>query len=199
MQLYFSQNSPFARIARIAAREMGLIQIITEFPAANRQPDNPVLRYSPVGRVPTLVDGKIVITETKNVVQYLAAQPKARAVASVISSDWQDIMQEGQILGFIDGIASWVREDRREPECRSTHLIEVERDRSKRCLAHLENGAASEKLGDFPIFRFIALAAGLDLMDFHQFHPAWRTDYPKLASWFVVQASRQSMRETAPR
>src|SRR5688500_14709720 len=53
MILFYSQNSPYSRIARIALRESGLISIASERLAANRQPDNPVLEYSPVGRVPT--------------------------------------------------------------------------------------------------------------------------------------------------
>lgn len=198
MQLYFSRNSPFSRVARIAARELGLIDAVDELPAANRQPDNPVLAYSPVGRVPTLVDGATVITETKNVVLYLEAKAKSGFPASGNSAGWYEIAQEGQILGFVEGIASWVRENRREPGKQSPYLIQVERDRSRRCLLHFEREAEKEMPGDFPVFRFVALAAGLDLMCFHQFHPEWRTEYPALSSWFGAQICRPSMQETAP-
>ena len=71
IKLFYSLNSPYARIARIAARESGIIDEITEIPSKNREPDNPVLEYSPVGRVPTLVDGNLIITETKNVHRYI--------------------------------------------------------------------------------------------------------------------------------
>lgn len=46
MQLFYSPNSPYARIARVALRETGLIEIAEETPARNRRPDNPVLAHS---------------------------------------------------------------------------------------------------------------------------------------------------------
>jgi glutathione S-transferase len=197
MKLYYSQNSPFSRIARIAVRELGMVSFVEELLAANREPDNPVLVFSPVGRVPTLLDRKLVITETKNVVQYLALQSNVENEV-VMTSDWDELMQEGQILGFVDGVGCWVRENRRDPGFVSPFLIDVEFERSKRCLSYLENEAQENRLGAFPQFRFMVLAAGLDLMNFHQFHSGWQEEHPALADWFEMLKSRPSMLETAP-
>ncbi|MEM9331098.1 MAG: glutathione S-transferase family protein [Pseudomonadota bacterium] len=198
MKLYYSQNSPFARIARIVTREIGLIDDVEELKAINRHPENPVLAYSSVGRVPTLVDCDLVITEAKSVVEYLSSRPETTMDGSIGPLSWQEIMQEGQIIGFVDGIGCWVRENRRDPDTVSSFLVNVEFERSKRCLEYLEAEAAHNRLGDFPHFRFVALAVGLDLMDFHAFHPSWRTQYPRLSSWFDEKKSRTSMQETAP-
>ena len=198
MELYYSQNSPFARIARVVARELDMIGLVEEVRAANRQPDNPVLLHSPVGRVPTLVDGDLVIAEAVNVVRYLEEILQPSRAGDERSPNWTNIMQEGLILGFMDGIACWVRENRRPSEHRSAFLVKVEHDRSERCLHRLEHEAGSGRLGDFPVYRFVALAAGLDLMEFHKFHEHWRMSHPALASWFEKQVLRQSMRETAP-
>ncbi len=198
MKLFYSSNSPYARIARIMARESNLFDQIEELPSMNRHPDNPVLKYSPVGRVPMLVDDDLVITEAKNVAHYIAQKSGMLEPQSPGTTDWREIQQEGQILGFIDGIAFWVRENRRDASNRSSFLIQVEHDRSQRCLHYLEQEAQSEQLGEFPVFRYIALAAGLGLMDFHQFHPDWPIDYPELSRWYQSKSFRASMQETMP-
>jgi glutathione S-transferase len=64
MKLFYTPDSPYARTARIALREYGLLASCEEIIAANRQPNNPVLEFSPVGRVPTLVADGFVITES---------------------------------------------------------------------------------------------------------------------------------------
>ena len=164
----------------------------------SREPDNPVLSHSPVGRVPTLVDGDLVITEAVNVVHYLEDIARPTTSGHELPPNWPNTMQEGLILGFMDGIACWIRENRRPAEHRSAFLVQVEHDRSERCLVRLEHEAGSGRLGDFPAYRFVALAVGLGLMGFHNFHMHWRRSHPALASWFEVQAVRQSMRETVP-
>lgn len=198
MKLYYSPNSPFARIARISLRESGLLSSASEELAASRHPDNPVLDYSPVGRVPTLIDGELVITEAKCVFGYLAAKSGSATMLSAAELDWKELGQEGQILGFVDGIANWVRENRRLPAVQSSFLIDVERERLKRCLHYLEKEACAHRLPEFPAFRGIALAAGLGLMDWHNFHPGWRSEHQRLSTWFETLEIRTSMQETKP-
>ncbi|GAB5469598.1 MAG: hypothetical protein Kilf2KO_26280 [Rhodospirillales bacterium] len=198
MKLYYSRNSPFARIARLALREGGLLASVSEVAAANRRSDNPVLDHSPVGRVPTLVDGDLVVTEARYVYDYIAERSGFAALQTAARATWRERAQEGQILGFVEGIASWVREMRRAPADRSAFLIAVEQDRSTRCLTHLETEATAGRLPDFPAFASLALASGLGLMDLHRFRPDWRRDHPALGAWFDPKAARSSMRETAP-
>lgn len=202
MKLFYSPNSPYARIARIGLRESGLISDVIEVVAANRQPNNPVLEFSPVGRVPVLVANDLVITETKNVYEYIfefAANDSANdSMSEPATRKWNEIVQEGQILGFLEGIASWVRENRRNAEQRSNFLVSVEADRACRCLAALNSGAENKGLPDIPIFRAVALSVSLALMDLHQLVPNWRDDHRKLFEWFDRQARRPSVRETAP-
>jgi glutathione S-transferase len=149
MQLFYSPNSPYARIARVAVREFGLLDRVDERKAANRQPDNPVLAFSAAGRVPTLVDGDLVLTEARYVFDYIAAKGRGAAVRDTSAIDWRERALEGQVLGFVDGIANWVRERRRPSEQQSGFLIEVEVDRSARCLDHLEGEAARQR-PEFP-------------------------------------------------
>jgi glutathione S-transferase len=197
MQLFYSPNSPYARIARVAVREFGLLDRVDERKAANRQPDNPVLAFSAAGRVPTLVDGDLVLTEARYVFDYIAAKGRGAAVRDTSAIDWRERALEGQVLGFVDGIANWVRERRRPSEQQSGFLIEVEIDRSARCLDHLEGEAARQR-PEFPTFNGVALAAGLGLMDFNQLRPDWRSAHPALSRWYSRCSQRPSMIDTAP-
>ncbi|WP_341368992.1 glutathione S-transferase family protein [Yoonia sp. BS5-3] len=196
MKLYYSQNSPYARIARVIARELDQIDSIEEVLSRNRKPDNPVLRYSPVGRVPMIVEDDLVITEVGNVVRFLASKSASQVATSVTSDEWTEIMQEGQILGFVEGLAFWVRENRREPEDRSVHLLAVERERAKRCLTYLEGEAQAGHLGEFPSLRFVALAVGLALADHYDLLTGWKHEFPNLAAWFQDKPERISMKQT---
>lgn len=198
MKLFYSPNSPYARIARIGLRESGLISDVIEVVTANRQPNNPVLEFSPVGRVPVLVADDLVITETKNVYEYIFEIAANGSMSEPATRKWKEIAQEGQILGFLEGIASWVRENRRDAEQRSTFFVSVEADRASRCLAALNSDAENKGLPDIPIFRAVALSVSLALLDLHQLVPNWRDDHRKVFEWFDRQARRSSVRETAP-
>lgn len=198
MKLFYSPGSPYARIARIMIRESGLAAETIEVLAANRRPDNPVLEYSAVGRVPTLIDGDLTITEVRHVYDYLASKSRSAPIPHPEYLTWREICQEGQILGFLEGIASWVRENRRELHLRSDFLVRVETERSKRCLAYLESEVDKKRLPDFPVFRSIALAAGLGLMEFQQLKPDWRAIHPALAAWYDRHGNRASMQDTLP-
>jgi glutathione S-transferase len=200
MKLFYTPNSPYARTARIALREYGLLATTEEAVAANREPDNPVLAFNPVGRVPTLVAGGLVITEAPRIFAYIRqVSGKSMPRPETVSPDWEAVAQEGQILGFLEGIAFWVRENRRPVEHRSASLIDVEIDRAGRCLAHLNGNARRQHLPDVTEFRGAALAAALDLMDLHRLKPAWRTEHEALSAWLQRQASRSSLQQTVPK
>lgn len=197
VKLFYTPNSPYSRIARIAVREAGLVDEVDEILALNRQDDNPVLAHSPVGRVPTLVDGQIIITEARDVVSYIASVSNCRTMQTADPLDWISIAQNGQILGFLDGIATWVRELRRGSLV-SQDLIVVEAKRCERSLHYLNTAASNVALPAIPSFGAMALASAIDLMDTHGFAPDWRARFPPLSTWFEEQRARASMQATRP-
>lgn len=71
MKLFYTQNSPYARVARIAVLESGLADEVEHVKVVNRSPESPLLEYSPTGRAPTLVDGDLVLGESRHVCAYL--------------------------------------------------------------------------------------------------------------------------------
>lgn len=196
MKLFYSTTSPYARIARVAALECGrpAIEMIR---VETRTPANPVLGFSPLGRVPTLVDGELVLAEARAIWQYLAGRINGGASALGGGSSWQEVAHEGLVLGFLDGIASWVRECRREPGQRSAFLIEVERQRAARCLLHFEG--CSEALRAEPwSFPQAALAAALDLMDCYGLVEEWEVEHHGLFQWLDTCRVRPAMKATRP-
>jgi glutathione S-transferase len=198
MILFYTPNSPFARTARIALREWGLLEQAEERLAANRKPENPVLQFSPVGRVPTLVHGALVITEAHNVFAYIKKCAQADGTTPIECKDWEVAAAEGQIVGFLEGIAAWVRENRREPNERSAFLIAVERDRMERGFHYLDKLAVASLLPNVCEFRGAALASTLQLISLHGLFERWESAHQSLAGRLLLQASRQSMQQTMP-
>ena len=101
MKLYSSPGSPNALRTRAVIAELGLpVEIVNVDIAkgANRTPD--YLALNPNGKVPTFVDGDLVIWESRAINAYLAnlkpdadlypADPKLRAIV-VQWSNWQAI------------------------------------------------------------------------------------------------------------
>lgn len=198
MILFYSQNSPFARTARIALREWDQLAGTEERLAVSREPDNPVLQFSPVGRVPTLVDGDLVLTEAWTVFAYIVARAGPHTQRGSDVSAWRAAALEGQVIGFLEGIANWVRERRREAHERSAFLVTVEHDRMMRCLAHLNALAADQQLPDVQEFAGAALASALQLMSAHRFFVGWEDSHHNLSEWLAPQLTRPSMLSTQP-
>jgi glutathione S-transferase len=195
MELYYSTNSPYARAVRIAMRELGMMEGVTETRATRlRQPDNTVLDHSPLGRVPTLVtDEGVGLTEARIICTWLEHRAGGRALLGA-PDDATALAQDGLITGFTEGLVNWVHEIRRDEAQRSTAMIAHEAARAERCLAALE----AQPLPSLPAYRAALLVAALGLLDSFGFVPEWRAHYPELAAWAARQAERPSVSETVP-
>ncbi|MHC5673758.1 glutathione S-transferase N-terminal domain-containing protein [Nostoc sp.] len=53
MKLFYTPNSPYARIARIASLELNLSEQIEMQKVTVRVPNSELLNYNPTGKVPT--------------------------------------------------------------------------------------------------------------------------------------------------
>ncbi|MEM7442021.1 MAG: glutathione S-transferase family protein [Pseudomonadota bacterium] len=197
MQIYYSTNSPYARIVRIAAIEAGLVDRIELIKVVNRSPDSPLLAYSPVCRVPTLVDGDLVLGEARNICGYfdwLTGTP--RFIPD--EADWRTRAEESVMSGFLDGIAVWVRELRRQPDKRSDSILSVEAKRAARCLEHFEKSRVELKARPAWDFGHIALACALEIMDLNQLVSNWSGHYSLLSDWFEDRRTQPAMKTTKP-
>ncbi len=200
MKLYYSKNSPYARVVRVAAIECGIADEIEHVAVVNRTPDNPLLAHSPVCRVPTLVCDDLVLGEARNICAYFDhIAGRSTFLAYNESERWQELAFESMVVGFLDGIVAWARENRRDDSERSAFILDVERQRAERCINHFETTFQRERAPKQAWnFCTITLASALGLVEYAGFHDDWASNHPALAKWFEEQDRRASMKATRP-
>ena len=197
MKLYYTPNSPYARICRIVIREGGLADRVELIDVPLRTPDSPVLAESPIGKIPLLVDGDLALGESRLICGYL---DRASAAPPVIPdpADWPARAREALCTGFLEGVTNWSREMRRVPDERSPFILEVEGQRAGRALGHFDRTAAASTADPAITYGALALVAALGMVDFYELVPGWREAHPALAAWLEPYAARPSVRDTAP-
>ncbi|BBK43577.1 glutathione S-transferase [Allostella vacuolata] len=198
MRLYMTAGSPYARIVRVQAHELGLADRIEEVPATLRDPNSVVLAVSPLGRVPVLVtDDGIALSDTKTIAEYLdRLHVGPRFLPNGGPNLWHDRAFEALAMGFLDGCIAYGRELGRPEDKRSAVIFDGEVQRARRCLDHLETVA-----GSIPVaaaFGPVTLACGLAYFDRLGTGSDWRAGRPALAQWHAAMLARPSFAATAP-
>ena len=201
MKLYYTPNSPYARICRITAIESGLGEALELDWVGLRTQDSPVIPVSPLGRIPLLVDGDLVLSEARHICAYLDEKSGRRTVAPY--GDWQAVAEEAQSLAFLDVVTVWSREMRRNEAERSGFLQEVADIQVRRGLAHLNDTlktpAGKASAGAPPIsFDALCVVAALGMMQFYELVTDWRESYPALAAWSDAYDAIASVADSAP-
>lgn len=196
MKLYYTPNSPYARICRITAIESGLGDALSLEWVGLRTPDSPVIGISPLGRIPLLEDGALALSEARHICAYLDEKSGRRTVAPY--GDWQAVAAEAQSLAFLDVVTVWSREKRRKEEERSQFMLDVADIQVRRGLAHL-NATLTVPAGAPPIsFDALCVVAAIGMMQFYDLVPDWRESYPTLAAWSDAYDALASVADSAP-
>ncbi len=197
MKLYYTPNSPYARMCRITAIEGGLGDALELDWVPLRTPDSPILGMSPLGRVPLLVDDDLMLTEGRHICAYLDEKAGRQTVAPY--GDWAAVAAEAQSLAFLDAATVWAREVRRPPGVRSAAMLAAEEAQIRRYLAHLDATLAVPE-GRPPIsFDTLCVVAGLGMIRLYDLVPNWRDRYPTVAAWSDAYDALDSVASTAPR
>lgn len=194
-ELFISENSPYARICRMALRERGLLGQVKETVTALRDPQAVVLPHNPTGRVPALLlpDGT-TLTETTLVLQWLDQQGTR---AAMMPADTKGIAAYGRVLGLLDGIAVWNRELRRPENERSPSVLKLEAVRADRIADALERDVAGGAYAKIDMGA-LALLAVLGYAERRHRVWSWRTGHAALEKWFEAFSDRPSFTETVP-
>lgn len=196
MKLYYTPNSPYARICRIVAAHAGLSDQIELEAVKLRTPGSPVIPLSPMGRVPLLVDGDLVLSEARHICAYLDAKGGGKATVAPYG-DWQAVAAEAETLAFLDAVIVWSREVRRDADDQSDFLLGVADEQMRRELAHL-NETLQVPQSDPPMtFETLCLVAGLGILEFYELAPDWRATYPAVAAWYAAYEAVPVVAETA--
>lgn len=200
MKLFYTINSPFARIVRAFIIETGLEERIETAETTLRDPDSDLLPINPVGRVPTLViDDGVALTETTLICAYLDRlhdRPKLMPEGAARPGVAAELA--GQALGFLEGAVTYTRECRRPAERQLDAIKTLEIARVGRCLDHFESRIRARTLDQSISFSALVLGAALATTELRHPEIDWRAGHPQLANWYTALSQRPSMVRTAP-
>ncbi len=99
MEIYGTPTSPYTRIARIVAAELGFQPPLRTIKW--RETPDDLFKINPAGRIPLLVDGECSVGESRTICNYLMAHPEARPAASFRRLDGDARWDEENLLGVI--------------------------------------------------------------------------------------------------
>src|SRR4051812_5589939 len=135
MKLYVSQNSPYARMARIVVHEKGLGDRVEIIQAQTRTADSPYYKINPSGRVPYLVrDDGAGMEESALICSYLGQLDGKPAFQVPAPDAWEERRLEALARSMVDGLSVWNRELTRPENERSPTVIRHEAARSARMI-----------------------------------------------------------------
>ena len=200
LKLYITQNSPYARLARITVLEKGLEGKVKQILAQTRSIDSPYYEINPSGRVPCLIlpDGTR-LEESQLVCSYLDNLDNAPMFEAPPGSNGFHIQRlEAMARGLADGVSVWIREGFRPQQERSPGVIDHERNRAARLIEVWETEVMHPVMGGkLSNMAQMTLIVALHL---ERWNPdfKWRDGHPNLVNWAESLAVQPSIRDTMP-
>ncbi|MGR3491884.1 MAG: glutathione S-transferase [Shimia sp.] len=198
MELIYSPASPFVRMARVTAIEVGLAdQIKMTEVSTNAYAQAPeILAANPLGKIPALVrnDG-VTLYDSRVICRYLNDISGANLYAA--TRLWEVLTLEATGQGIADVTVAMVYEVRmREEAQRSDRWIEAQWGKAAKALNALEARWMAHMAGPLDAGQ-IAVACALGYIDLRHDARGWREGRPALAAWYEKVAERASMQATA--
>lgn len=192
MKLYYTPNSPYSRVTRVAARESGLIDRIEEIEAHTRAVDTGYFEVTPLARVPVLVEQDRRLADTRDIcARFDEISGQVRWCPDETA---QDRFLRHVVCGFLDGVAVWLRENARPDGERSRAVMHYEEHRAKRVLTWLEPRWDTDRRDYVALVLACAVEIALD----RGMETGSETVAPALVRWVQQRAGETAMRETAP-
>jgi glutathione S-transferase len=195
VKLYWSSRSPFVRKVMIAAHELGVadrvetVRVIVD-PA---KPNPDVVRYNPLGKIPTLVlDDGLVLQDSVVIVEYLNTAFGGSLIPPPGPERWRALSLQSLADGVMEADVRWMEERRQPLERRRESIVAGMR---AKIWASLDLVEADPPVG--LTVGTIALASALAHLDFRFADEPWRPGRPRLESWFADFSRRPSITATA--
>jgi glutathione S-transferase len=196
MRLFYASGSPYARIVRVAVRELGLRGGTEEIEVTVRDPNSALLPHNPGGKVPALqLDNGTILNESLLVLAYLDTRHSGRKLLPMDGSDgWQTLSELGRAYAFLDAVTVWNRELRFGQS--ALGVITLEKERAERAADALEAAIAAGGYSGPLDAGQIVLGAALE--NFSRRHKVWdwRTGRPRLSTFLDEIAARPSFAAT---
>jgi glutathione S-transferase len=200
MRMHVNAASPFARKARIVARETGLIERLeeTETAVSPVTPNAGLAASNPLAKIPALVlDDGSTLYDSRVICEYLDSLGNAQLFPAAGPERWEALRLQALCDGILDAAVLTRYETAVRPEAlRWSDWIAGQRRKIDGGLAALEGsrGAWGER---FAIGQ-IGAACVLGYLDFRFPDIGWRAAHPGLGRWFETASARKSVRETLP-
>ena len=198
MRLFFNKTSPYARKARVAVHELGLLDEVAfvEVDPWGEPPE--LLVVTPLSKVPALVtESGQLVTESDTIAAVLdASVPDRHLLPKEASARQETLARAALCQGLIDASFISVIEGRRPDGQRWDAWVARQQRAVARTVAVIDAKFDLDPnrfdLGD------IGLACGLAYVDFRLPGFAWRQEHPRLAAWLDRAVARPSMQATQP-
>jgi glutathione S-transferase len=201
MKLRVNKASPFARKARILAREAGLTgrveEVETTVSPVNANDD--LARQNPLVKIPALVtDSGEMLYDSAVICEYLdSLHGGKKAFPASGPERFAALRRQALTDGIMEAAVLCRYEMAVRPEAlRWKDWIEGQKRKILGGLDALEAEVESWS-GDFGITE-IGAACALGYLDFRFADWQWRSGHPKLAKWYESAAKRPSVAATAP-
>jgi glutathione S-transferase len=190
MILRSAPPSPFGRKVKIAAALLGLTPEIKVVQTDTTDPEDPLRRDNPLGKIPTLVveDG-LCIYDSRVILSYLDMRAGGDRILPKdgMERTRAEIMQ-ALADGLMDAALIQVYEGRwREPGQHVQKWLDHQAGKVARTLSALE--AEPPSLDDDLHVGHIAVACALGYLDL-RFAGSWRAAHPRLVAWLDAFAAR---------
>jgi glutathione S-transferase len=190
MILRSAPPSPFGRKVKIAAAILGLMDELTVVQTDTVDPNDPLRRDNPLGKIPTLVleDGTVVY-DSRVILEYLDMRAGG---GRIVPTAGMERIKAQTLHALADGIMDaallQVYEVRwRDAATHDSKWLSHQADKVRRGLAYLE--ASPPVLEGAIHVGQIAVACALGYLDL-RFNGSWRADHPHLVKWLVVFAEK---------
>lgn len=190
MILRSSAPSPFGRKVKIAAKILGVYDLLTVEMSNTNDPADTLRQQNPLGKIPILIldDGRKIF-DSRVICEYLDAQADGVSLHPTESdARWEALTLQALGDGIVDASILQVYEARMRPEDkRHDDWLSYQSDKVKRSLDHLSANTPSLE-GDLTIGH-VAIACALGYLDL-RFDGKWRETYPTLVSWLDAFRAR---------
>jgi glutathione S-transferase len=177
-----SPPSPFGRKVEIGAALCGLSERIEIVSTDTNDPDDPIRRHNPLGKIPALIleDGT-VLYDSRVILEFLDAEAGGGVILPGGSERFPVLTLQALADGIMAAALLQVYEKRwRATEAQHHPWIAHQAGKVARGLAVLES--SPPPLAPTPHVGQIAVACALGYLDL-RFDGAWRKDHPRLVGW----------------
>lgn len=199
MKLFHFPTSPYVRKVRAVAIEAGLAGRIELTVTDVYDPNSPVHKANPTGRIPALVtDDGMVLFDSPVICEYLDSLNSGRKLLPPAGpARWATLKRQALGDGLMDAAVPWRQEVMRPESQQSPEIKERRRRNVLGTLDYLESVVDEIRAAGVDVGT-LAIGCALGYLDFRFPSERWRDTHPKLAAWYDAFVRRPSMAETAP-